>query len=275
MIEKLKYLFLLAICAGVFGTTADVSAQANGQAYADKIIPYYEWLFETRFTSAQRGEYQQIKAEDFRKDPAGEKKSADDLLGNFSAVKSKTEDQQARIRGEVLSSFIDDLRGMSDSKEAQLLLAVYETKQAEDSRAAETSGTGNISAYTGKWVWARTGGSEIGQRGNLLGTNGSRFTYEFSPGGNVKFTGIMNVMMGGCSQQVFQSREGKASVSGNNLTINWGQEKFNRDFSCDTANNYTKTNPAKVEKLKVSFKTNSTGQRQMCVVGSECFTEMK
>ena len=84
----------------------------------------------------------------------------------------------------------------------------------------------------------------------------------------------MNVMMGGCSQQIFRLIRGKASVSGNNLTISWQPEKFTRDYSCDTANNYTKTMPARVEKRKVSFKTD-LGQKQMCFVGAECFSPTK
>ena len=272
MMNKLKNLFLLAVCAVVVGSAMNVSAQSNAQI--DKVVQYYEWLFETQFSSAQRNAYREIKNEDYQNDPAGEKKGADDLIKNFSTIKSKSESEQERVRGTVLNSFIPDLRSMNDNREAEFLLSVYDAKQESDERAANENGAGDISAYAGKWVWSRTGsGVIIG--GAYAGGNGSRFTYEFAANGGVKFTGIMNVMQGGCSQQVFQFREGKASVSGNNLTISWQPEKFTRDFSCDTGGNYTKTLPAKVEKLKVSFKNNSTGQRQMCVLGSECFTETR
>jgi hypothetical protein len=46
----------------------------------------------------------------------------------------------------------------------------------------------------------------------------------------------------------FLSIKGKISVSGNNLMISCQPEKFTRDFSCDMANNYTKTMSAKTEK---------------------------
>lgn len=272
MINKLKYLFLLVICAGVVGNATNVSAQAPGRRDVDKLIQYYEWVFEAQFTSDQRSEYQEIKAEDFRNDAAGEKKGIDGILNNFATIKSKSENEQARIRGIVLSTFIKDLRDLgSDNKEAVFLLSVYDGAQAKAAREADANGTGDISAYVGKWVWARTGSGVVSGSGVWMGGNGSRFTYEFSPSGHVKFTGIMNVMQGGCSQQVFQSREGEASVSGNNLTINWQPEKFTRDFSCDAGNNYTKTMPAKVEKVKVNFKTD-LGQKQMCFVGAECFS---
>ena len=273
MMNKIKYLFLAIIFAGVIGSAINVSAQTS--ADTDKLINYYEWLFETRFTSEQREQYDEIKQEDYRSDGVSEKKGIDSLMANFAKIKSKDENEQARIRGNAVGNFVKSLEDAgSDNKEAKFLLAVYNDAQAKAAREAEANGAGDISAYVGKWVWAHTGSSTISTGGAYMGSNGSRFTYQFSPDGTVEFTGIMNVMQGGCSQQIFRSIKGKASVSGNNLTISWQPEKFTRDFSCDTANNYTKTMPAKVEKHKISFKTD-LGQKQMCFLGEECFSETK
>jgi hypothetical protein len=135
---------------------------------------------------------------------------------------------------------------------------------------------GDVSALAGKWVWARTGSTTWNQNGVYAGGNGSRFTYQFSPGGAVEYTGIMNVMMGGCSQQVYTSKKGRARLSEDTLTIDWSQATSSRDFSCDRPNNYTKTLPAETETLKVTFKNSSTGQRQLCTVagggGETCFS---
>lgn len=273
MINKIKYLFLLAICATVFGSAIKVSAQS--QTDTNKLINYYEWLFETQFTGEQRSQYSEIKAEDYRADGANEKKGIDSLMANFAKIKSKDENEQARIRGNVVGNFVKSLEDAgSDNQEAVFLLGVYNDAQKQAAREAEASGAGDISAYVGKWVWAHSGSSTISTGGAYMGSNGSRFTYQFSADGTVEFTGIMNVMNGGCSQQIFRSIRGKASVSGNNLTISWQPEKFTRDFSCDTANNYTKTMPAKIEKYKVAFKTD-LGQKQMCFVGAECFSPTK
>ena len=275
MINQIKYLFLVVICAGVFGSTVNVFAQSDSQRGAEKLIQYYEWLFETQFTDRQRSEYADIKAEDFRIDGANERKSIDSLMEKFAAVKSKNENEQARVRGLVIGDFVKGLQDAgNDNKEAKFLLSVYDNQQSKEAREAEANGSGDISAYIGKWVWAHTGSGVVSGTGVWMGGNGSRFTYEFFSNGHVKFTGIMNVMQGGCSQQIFRSIEGSASVSGNNLTISWQPEKFTRDFSCDTANNYTKTMPAKVEKHKISFKTD-LGQKQMCFLGEECFSETR
>jgi hypothetical protein len=275
MINKLKYLFLLILCAGLIGSAVNVSAQSNNQSDTNGLINYYEWLFETQFTSEQRSQYNEIKDEDYRLDYANEKQGINSLMASFAKIKSKNENEQANLRSSILGNFVKQLQDAgSGNKEAVFLLSVYNDVQMRTQLKAVANGTGDISAYVGTWVWAHTGISTISTGGAYMGSNGSRFTYEFSPNGDVQFTGIMNVMQGGCNQQIFRSIKGKASVSGNNLTISWQPEKFTRDFSCDTANNYTKTIPAKTEKFKISFKTD-LGQKQMCFLGSECFSSTK
>jgi hypothetical protein len=275
MINKSKYFFLLVLCTAVVGGAINVSAQSANQSDTNGLINYYEWLFETQFSSAERSQYAEIKDEDYRLDYANEKKGIDGLMATFAKTKSKDENEQARIRSVILSTFIKQLQDAgSGNKEAVFLLSVYNRAQAKAVQEAEANGAGDIGAYVGKWVWAHTGTSSISTAGAYMGSNGSRFTYEFSPNGDVQFTGIMNVMQGACNQQIFRTTRGRASVSGNNLTIVWQPEKYTRDFSCDTANNYTKTMPARVEKHRVNFKTD-LGQKQMCFAGAECFSPTK
>lgn len=278
--NKLKYLFLFVLCFGIIGGVKNVSAQNGGvlataggkslkQSDVDKVIEFYEWAFDTKFTNEQRSEFASIKADNFQKDPVGEKKGIDNILNNYAAIRAKNENDQYRIRQAFNTDFVGQLRSGADA-ESKLLLSVYD--RAQTASEAETSaGGGDISSIVGKWAWSRTGSSTISAGGVYIGSNGSRFTYQFLPDGAVEFTGIMNVMQGGCSQQIFQSRKGQASLSGSNLTIRWQPEKFTRDFSCDTANNYTKTIPAKTEKLQINFK-NDLGQRQLCFLGAECFS---
>ena len=275
MISNLKYILLTILCLGMIGSLKHVSAQSSNQSDTDGLISYYEWLFETKFSSNERAQYNEIKEEDYRLDYANEKKGISSLLATFAKTRSKGENEQARIRDEILSSFVKQLQEAgSGNKEAAFLLSVYTKAQARLGQESGANGVGDIGPFVGKWVWAHTGSSTISTGGAYMGSNGSRFTYEFSPNGAVQFTGIMNVMQGGCSQQVFRSIQGAASVSGNELTIRWQPEKFTRDYSCDTANNYTKTMPSRVERHKISFRTD-LGQKQMCFVGAECFSPTK
>ncbi|MBS1794408.1 MAG: hypothetical protein JSS81_11170 [Acidobacteria bacterium] len=257
-------------------TLARAGAQSLRQSDIDRTIEFFEWAFQKQFTAGQRGDYRSIKIEQFKADPAGTRKGFDDLAATFAAIRTKDEDEQARVREKFNESFVEQLRRQDDA-EARLLLAVYEgasTPANDDGPETPGDAVGDLSALAGEWVWSRSGSSTWGTNGSYLGSNGSRFTYKFSADGRVEFTGIMNVMAGGCNQQIFRLVRGQASLSGDSLTISWQPEKFTRDFSCDRANNYTKTRPAKTETLKIRLQTEN-GRRELCIEGDECYSRSK
>ncbi|MFN6529855.1 hypothetical protein [Nostoc sp. ChiSLP03a] len=289
--NKFKYFSILFLSIVLMdGATIKISAQAAGtkvlvtaqneslnKSDIDKVIAFYEWVFSGKFTSEQRNEYQSIKLNEFRKDPDGTRKSIDNLISNYTQALAKTEEEQSRIRQAFNGEFVGQLRNLPNDAEAKLLLSVYDSAHAGETASNDTddsSGSvGEISSLVGKWVWTRTGNSAISTNGTYIGSNGSRFTYQFLPNGTVEFTGIMNVMNGSCNQQIFQSQKGKASLSGSTMTINWSPATFTRDFSCDRANNYTKTLPAENETYQVKFKTD-LGQKQLCLISKDetCFS---
>ena len=291
MMNKFKYFSILFLYILLMdGATVNISAQAAGskvlvtaqneslnKSDIDKVIAFYEWAFSAKFTSEQRNEYQSIKLNEFRKDPDGTRKSIDNLISNYTQALAKNEQEQSRIRQAFNGEFVGQLRNLPNDAEAKLLLSVYDSAHASETAsndADNSSGSvGEISSLVGKWVWTHTGNSAVSTSGTYIGSNGSRFTYQFLPNGTVEFTGIMNVMSGSCNQQIFQSRKGKVSLSGSTMTINWSPASFTRDFSCDRANNYTKTLPAENETYQVKFKTD-LGQKQLCLISKDetCFS---
>lgn len=293
MTSRYGFLLILILCAGLTCVLPTASAQTGGgkvlvagatqlrQSDVDAMAELYEWALDVRFTDEQRARFQSVTEADFRNDPAAARKGIDDLLDMRAKVKAMDENRRREVRRNFVPEFVKGLRQHTDDEATRLLLSIYDASRGtNDSEvAADSPGVGvtagNLSALAGKWVWARTGSSTWNPNGTYAGGNGSRFTYQFSPGGAVEYTGIMNVMMGGCSQQVFLSKKGRARLSGDTLTIEWSPATSTRDFSCDRANNYTKTLPAETETLKVSFKNSSTGQRQLCTVsngGETCFS---
>ena len=297
MTSRYGYLLTLALCVGLTCGSAKVSAQTGGgrvlvagatqlrQSDVDAMVEFYEWAFDAKFSGGQRANFQSLTEADFRNDPAAARKGIDELLDMSAKVKAMDEGRRREVRGKFVVEFVKGLRRHTDDEATSLLLSIYDASAGgglnePDAGAGgmgdEAQGSvGNVSVLAGKWFWARTGGTSWTPNGTYAGGNGSRFTYQFSPGGAVEYTGIMNVMMGGCSQQVFLSKEGRARLSGDTLTISWSHVTSTRDFSCDRANNYTKTLPAETETLKVTFKTSSTGQRQLCTVsrdGETCFS---
>ena len=132
---------------------------------------------------------------------------------------------------------------------------------------------GNLSAIVGTWVSGNTGSMTTTTSGAYLGGNASRHTYQFGASGAVEYTGIMNVMTGGCRMQIFKSAKGRASLSGDTLTINWSPASFSRDDSCSPSKNYKKTLPAETETFKINFET-YYDDKQLCLTSSDktCFS---
>ncbi len=304
MINRIKTLFLMIICVGLIGGAVLKTAAQTGnrvlvsgkqtlrQSDVNDLIDFYQWVFEAEFSDSERDRFQKYTVAEFRNDPNSSRNTIDDIVNTFPQLIAADNAVQKEARKRFLAAFLPEARKNSDEN-SRMLIGIYEAAHGgsknsnyasrnsdEDSNVSndnsndENAGGGDLSDLTGKWVWSRTGSTTWSNSGVYAGGNGSRFTYEFSPNGRVQYTGIMNVMQGGCSQQVFQSIEGRASLSGDTLTINWSPEKFTRDFSCDRANNYTKTRPARTEVDKVRFKTDSTGQKQLCLTekGETCFS---
>ena len=287
MINKTKYFLLLILCAGMIGGLTSVMAQTrdnvlvskNGatlrQSDVDNMIAFYEWVFEARFTTVQRSRFAGYTVREFRTDPTKYRVTVDDIVGTFAKISAADEGTQEKTRNNFLPAFVAEMRKSTDEN-SQMLLSIYESAHGGNSSdVASNQGTnepetaaGNISELAGTWAWARSGSSTYSTGGAYMGSNGSRFTYKFLANGLVEYTGIMNVMTGGCNMQIFKSAKGKASLNGATLTINWSPASFSRDDSCDRAGNYKKTIPAETDNFQVKFKTDY-GQRQLCMTGKD------
>lgn len=282
----------MILCLGLVGGFTNVSAQtgdkvlvsAGGktlrQSDVDTMIEFYEFVFDKNFSDAQKLDFADNTKREFEKDPNGNRKAIDDIAAILPKVFTASAEVQQNFKKELLKELLPEIRKNNDLNSG-LLLEVYESKnnKIDSSVLADNSNddkqndsiianVGNISALAGKWIWGRSGSSTYAAGGAYLGANGSRHTYLFNANGTVEYTGIMNVMTGGCTMQVFKNAKGKASLNGNTLTINWSPASFSRDDSCDRAGNYKKTLPAETETYKVRFKTDY-GQRQLCLTGKD------
>lgn len=297
MTSKIKYLFLLILCLNLPGAANSVAAQTGAgdrvltavgkralrQSDINKLIEFYEWAFETGFTAEQRERFAEYTRNEFRSDASGSSKTIEDIVSTLPKILAADEAVQRETRKHFLGAFLPDARKNTD-KNSQMLIGIYDAAH-NDGRASSAANnsvnlddspapaSGNISDLTGKWVWGRSGSSTYATGGAYLGSNGSRHTYQFFANGAVEYTGIMNVMTGGCNMQVFKTMTGKARLSGNTLTVSWSPASFTRDSSCDRAGNYKKTLPAETEIFQVEFK-NSGSQKQLCLTSKDetCFS---
>ncbi|MET0753178.1 MAG: hypothetical protein ABWZ66_07385 [Pyrinomonadaceae bacterium] len=295
--NKIKYLFIAFLCAALIGGAGVLNAPAQNdkvlvsasgktlkQSDVNTLIEFYEWAFQASFTSKQRADYQKYTESEFRADPKESCKTIDDIVTTFPKIIAASEDLQAATRKNFLDAFLPEARKMGDAN-SQMLLAIYENAngatnetvtsnqeketQSDDSyETVKKVNVGNFSAIVGKWVSGSSGSMTTTTSGVYLGGNGSRHTYQFGANGAVEYTGIMNVMTGGCRMQIFKSARGKAVLNGNTLTINWQPASFSRDDSCSPSKNYKKTLPAETETFQINFET-YFDDKQLCLTGSD------
>jgi hypothetical protein len=283
----------------IAGNAVNISAQANDkvlvsaggktlrQSDVSRLIEFYEWAFETEFSAEQRAQFAENTAVEFRANPSESRATTDSLLDSFAKILAASSDRRQQTRQKFLEAFLPEAR-RSREENAQLLVGIYDAARGEtnanvasyDSNNTDSNdsmpGAGNVSALAGKWVWGRSGSTTYTTGGAYMGGNGSRFTYQFGANGAVEYTGIMNVMTAGCNLQVFKSMKGRATLSGDTLTIDWSPAAFSRADSCSPSKDYKKTLPAETETFQVKFKTDY-GQRQLCLTSKEetCFSPEK
>lgn len=302
---RLKVLFLLVLCAAGFGGLTSISAQNGGekiiasaggktlrQTDVNKLIEFYEWAFQAEFNSTQRTHFQEYTKNEFRANPSESRKTIDDIVNTFPKILAATEDVQAETRKNFLTVFLPEARKNTDAN-SQMLLSIYEfangalpknsalnednkTQSGDEYETVKKVGVGSLSAIAGEWVWGSSGSMTTTTSGVYLGGNASRFTYKFSANGTVEHTGIMNTMTGGCRMQIFRSAKGRASLSGDTLTINWSPASFSREDSCSSSQNYKKTLPAETETFKINFET-YYDDKQLCLISTDkmCFSLTK
>jgi hypothetical protein len=132
----------------------------------------------------------------------------------------------------------------------------------------------DISALAGKWTYGSIGRTTWTYTGSYADPNGTRFTYQFSQDGVVVYTGLMQATTSAYSRLVVTTRKGRARLSGDTLTIQWGRGLIREDFISERTSTSTKTLRGETETLKVKFKNSPTGKKQLCTVskgGETCF----
>lgn len=277
MMNKFKNFFLLTVCAAVlFGAACGVSAQSAGadkilaagkqplkQSEVNKIIEFYEWAFEARFTPDERRRFAELSAESYRQDPATARKDSDTLINALAAIRAKSASDQARVRESFNENFAKDLRAGTDEL-SRLLLAVYERGQnggnngetikevlpsEEDLRGtdedapASSSGGGSIPKnLVGRWFRSGGAGGSRGYTGDTKYNSGNDVIFEFRADGTMQFINDKNTLsITQCRITEMMKIPGTYRANGGTLTMNLSAGTHVGTSSCERAGNFKKT----------------------------------
>jgi hypothetical protein len=270
--NKLKNFFLLILCVAVIGGTSCVSAQSgNGgdkilaagkrplrQSDINKIIEFYEWAFETRFTAGERERFQELSVEFYRQDSDAASKASDTLISVLAQVKTKNESQQQKMRESFNNDFVKDLRAGNDDA-SRFLLGVFERAQngadgsstnngetvAVNSASVnpETSSDNAVSqSLVGKWTRSGGAGGARDATGKTLYNSGDDITFEFFADGTMQFLREKKTLsITQCRISEITKIPGSYTSSGDQLTMNLGTGTAVGTSSCEARGNFQKT----------------------------------
>ncbi|MET0647308.1 MAG: hypothetical protein ABW208_11850 [Pyrinomonadaceae bacterium] len=265
----------MTLCAAIlFGAACSAVAQ-NGpdkflaagetplrQSDINKLIEFYEWAFETRFTPDERKRFAEFSAEYYLQNPEAARKDSDALITAHAKVRVKDEAAQRRMREMFSEGFVKELRTADDGA-SRLLLGIYERGQnggdgnsitvgeglssEEDVSDAETSAPsgrgGNIPrGLVGKWLKSGGAGGSRSHTGKTLYNSGNDVIFEFRADGTMLFLNEKNTLsITQCRITEMVRTPGTYSVSGDSLTMNLGAGMHAGTSSCERAGNFKKT----------------------------------
>ncbi|HEX2641112.1 MAG TPA: hypothetical protein VHL50_11090, partial [Pyrinomonadaceae bacterium] len=188
--------FMFALCAvlgggsySTFGQGSDrvlvAGAKPLRQSDVDKMIEFYQWAFEVKFTAQQRDQMRESMEGEFRTDAAQARAGIDDVLATFSKVKALSAAEQEAKRSNFTPAFVENLRKATGDPTSELLVSIYDAAQnggtandgpstptSEDSGEPAGTSVGNLSSLVGGWVWGSSGSSTYTTGGAYMGSNG-------------------------------------------------------------------------------------------------------
>lgn len=249
---------------------AAVKNKLYKQSDVDGLIQFHEWAAETKFTGAQRRKFETFLEKDFARDAADARKKTDELLDTFKQIRAAKKDVQETTRQLLAPAYIEDFRKKNDDY-SRFMLGIYEktgddtninssgddanTSNEKTDREDSSSPNSNSPELTGRW-FRTEGSSYIDSTGKTQYGAGANFTYQFLADGTVEYRmdkKVKTIMQ--CDMVEIKSRKGSYSVSGDTMTVEFGEMSLFKSNSCDSNDNVDKTLPAETVTLKWNLKT--------------------
>ena len=240
----------------------------------DDVAEFFGWLFESRFTSAERRELERVLVATWR---AGDRKEME-AAAQFGAFNAKLAEVSARKRAEVRAAMLPEvLKGArAESTDfSRLLLGVYEAGTAARSggaaaRSEETAGAAGGEGLLGSWRSSELG--MISYQNSVTGSTrpgrGTTMQYRFLPGGRYEYNGYLETTMYNCTTTLFNPAAGTYRVEGDRLTLTPRTSKWQQTNNC--ASSMNKELPGKLDAETYTFRfSTEAGGRRLCLTSQK------
>ena len=235
----------------------------------DDVAEFFGWLFETRFTPAQRGELGRVLVATWR---AGDRKEIE-AAQQFGALNVKlltvSKEKHAELRAAVLPDVLKGARAEATDF-SRLLLSVYESRAEGGAQGEAAASGGDAAALLGAWRSSELG--MISYQNTITGASrpgrGTTMQYKFLPGGRFEYNGYLETTMYNCTTTLFNPVAGTYSVEGDRLTVVPKTSKWQQTNNC--ASSMNKTQPGKLDPETYTFRfSNEQGGRRLCLTSSK------
>ena len=275
---------MLLIPAGSAAAQSPVLAEGRPPltaATVDDVAEFFGWLFETRFTPAQRRELERVLVATWR---SGDRKEIE-AARQFGALNVKlltvSKEKHAELRAAVLPDVLKSARAEATDF-SRLMLNVHESRagvetaaqnEAQDEPAAQSerpASGGDATAVLGAWRSSELG--MISYQNTITGASrpgrGTTMQYKFLPGGRFEYNGYLETTMYNCTTTLFNPVVGTYRVEGDRLTIMPKTSKWQQTNNC--ASSMNKTQPGKLDPETYTFHfSNEQGGRRLCLTSSK------
>jgi hypothetical protein len=248
-------------------------------ATVDDVAEFFGWLFETRFTPAQRRELERVLVATWRSNDRKEIEAAQQFGALNVKLLTVSEEKRRELRTALLPDVLKSAR--ADATDfSRLMLNVYDSRAGVETAAqagtqtesqvetqTETAEPGSLA---GSWRSSEIG--MISYQNTITGASrpgrGTSMQYKFLPGGRFEYNGYMETTMYNCTTTLFNPVAGTYRVEGNRLTIVPKASKWQQTNSC--ASSMNKTQPGKLDPETYTFRfSNEQGGRRLCLTSSK------
>jgi hypothetical protein len=244
------------------------------QSDVDKLQDFFEWLFEKKFSKAQKGEFQSLV---IKKWQSGEMEITAFLgvLKSHTEIQALNESDREKIRQLLLPQALDTLRRRRNEIN-EFLTAIYENSRNDssvsnsDQNAIENAGSGGsvtLADLAGTWSSGNVSGIRYKNltNGDLSDVSGNMSEYIVSAKGDIQYTGYLSTTIYSCSTRLFfyQKRQNQHQRLNDHFRLQNRRTRLSKFLQCFPKRRQTDS-PAEKNRFVHARTQCATGQTLHC-----------
>lgn len=197
------------------------------QSDVDKLVGFFEWVFDARFSAEQSATFQSSLVKEWRSADVKSVELIKGLVELHDKIQTAEEAKRQELKQALLPVLLKGMQADSDNPTNQFLLGIYQNSNKSanietDTQTDNKSGkAGSSAGIVGKWVkkesmrvpdWTVPNGRTVGT---------GKYTYEFFADGTVEYIKETEIGLYSEPKKEFVTKRGKAVVSGNKVTVSF------------------------------------------------------